>query len=33
MINYSKKISKDLIIKYGLMKNDLIPIAKKLPSN
>ena len=33
MINYSKKISKDLIIKYGLMKDDLIPIAKKLPSN
>ena len=33
MINYSKNISKDLIIKYGLMKNDLIPIAKKLPSN
>ena len=33
MINYSKKISKDLIIKYGLMKNDLIPIAKKLSSN
>ena len=33
MINYSKKISKDLIIKYGLMKNYLIPIAKKLPSN
>ena len=33
MINYSKKISKDLIMKYGLMKNDLIPIAKKLPSN
>ena len=33
MINYSTKISKDLIIRYGLMKNDLIPIGKKLPSN
>ena len=33
MINYSKKISQDLIIKYGLMKDDLIPIGKKLPSN
>ena len=33
MINYSSKISKDLIIRYGLMKNDLIPIGKKLPSN
>ena len=33
MINYSKKISQDLVIKYGLMKDDLIPIGKKLPSN
>ena len=33
MINYSKKISEDLVIKYGLMKDDLIPIGKKLPSN
>ena len=33
MINYSKKISQDLILKYGLMKDDLIPIGKKLPSN
>tara|TARA_S200000501_G_scaffold367470_1_gene403841 strand:- start:1299 stop:1682 length:384 start_codon:yes stop_codon:yes gene_type:complete len=33
MINYSTKISKDLIIRYGLMKNDLIPIGKKLLSN
>ena len=33
MLNYSTKISKDLIIKYGLLKNDLIPIGKKLPSN
>ena len=33
MLNYSAKISKDLIVKYGLMKNDLIPIGKKLPSN
>ena len=33
MINYSKKISQDLIIKYGLMKDDFIPIGKKLPSN
>ena len=27
MINYSKKISEDLVIKYGLMKDDLIPIG------
>ena len=33
MINYSTKISQDLVIKYGLMKDDLIPIGKKLPSN
>ena len=33
MINYSEKISEDLVIKYGLMKDDLIPIGKKLPSN
>ena len=33
MLNYSTKISKDLIIKYGLLKNDLIPMGKKLPSN
>ena len=33
MINYSKKISQDLVMKYGLMKDDLIPIGKKLPSN
>ena len=33
MINYSKKISQDLVTKYGLMKDDLIPIGKKLPSN
>ena len=33
IINYSKKISQDLVIKYGLMKDDLIPIGKKLPSN
>lgn len=33
MINYSTKISQDLAIKYGLMKDDLIPIGKKLPSN
>ena len=33
MINYSKKISQDLVIKYGLMKDDLIPIGKKLHSN
>ena len=33
IINYSKKISQDLILKYGLMKDDLIPIGKKLPSN
>ncbi len=33
MINYSNKISEDLVIKYGLMKDDLIPIGKKLPSN
>ena len=33
MINYSTKISEDLIVKYGLMKNDLIPIGKKLPGN
>tara|TARA_B100001057_G_scaffold28966_1_gene26493 strand:- start:4804 stop:5568 length:765 start_codon:yes stop_codon:yes gene_type:complete len=33
MVNYSKKISNDLIIKYGLIKNDLIPIGKKLSSN
>jgi len=30
MINYSKKISQDLVIKYGLMKDDLIPIGKKV---
>ena len=33
IINYSTKISQDLVIKYGLMKDDLIPIGKKLPSN
>ena len=33
MINYSTKISQDLVIKYGLMKDDLIPIGKKLHSN
>jgi len=33
MINYSTKLSQDLVIKYGLMKDDLIPIGKKLPSN
>ena len=33
MIKYSTKISQDLVIKYGLMKDDLIPIGKKLPSN
>ncbi len=33
MINYSTKISKDLIVKYGLMKNEIIPIGKKLPGN
>ena len=33
MINYSEKISENLVIKYGLMKDDLIPIGKKLPSN
>ena len=33
MINYSTKISQDLAIKYGLMKDDLIPIGKKFPSN
>ena len=33
MINYSTKISQDLVVKYGLMKDDLIPIGKKLPSN
>ena len=33
MINYSTKISQDLVIKYGLMKDYLIPIGKKLPSN
>ena len=33
MINYSVKISENLVIKYGLMKDDLIPIGKKLPSN
>ena len=33
MTNYSRKISQDLVIKYCLMKDDLIPIGKKLPSN
>ena len=33
MINYSTKLSQDLVIKYGLMKDDLIQIGKKLPSN
>ena len=33
MIDYSSKISEDLIVKYSIMKNDLIPIGKKLPSN
>lgn len=29
MINYSDNLSEEMIIKYGLLKNDLIPIAKK----
>ena len=33
MLNYSTKISKDLIIKYGLIQDDIIPIGKKLPGN
>ena len=33
MLNYSTKISKDLIIKYGLIQHDIIPIGKKLPGN
>ena len=33
MINYTDNLDEDLIFKYGLMKNDLIPIAKKSLSN
>ena len=33
MLNYSTKISKDLIMKYGLIQDDIIPIGKKLPGN
>ena len=30
MINYSDNFSEEMIIRYGLLKNDLIPIAKKI---
>ncbi|MDG2475431.1 MAG: class I SAM-dependent methyltransferase [Flavobacteriaceae bacterium] len=30
MINYTDNLSEDIINKYGLLKNDLIPIAKKI---
>ena len=30
MINYTDNLSEDTINKYGLLKNDLIPIAKKI---
>ena len=33
MLNYSTKIPKDLITKYGLIHDDIIPIGKKLPGN
>ena len=33
MINYSDNFSEEMIIRYGLLKNDLIPIAKKSLSN
>ena len=30
MINYTNNFDEEFIIKYGLLKNDLIPIAKKI---
>ena len=33
MINYTENFDEEFIIKYGLLKNDLIPIAKKSLSN
>lgn len=33
MINYTDNFDEEFIIKYGLLKNDLIPIAKKSLSN
>jgi len=30
MINYSDNLPEEMIIRYGLLKNDLIPIAKKI---
>ena len=33
MINYTDNFDEEFIIKHGLLKNDLIPIAKKSLSN